>query len=129
MVKAYKQMIKVEINGEIVYDRLDKIILSEALIINNVAHVDFDWSSIDAFSATYPMYAICKQKRKYKILKLYNPRISEIVSYRDDVDKLQIRQEVYFKSYTPSINELFEMKDELAIKYLAQRIKKFWEFP
>lgn len=126
MVNAYKQMMKVTINDEVVFDQAYKIILSEDYIINNVKHVDFDWSSAEAFRAIYPMYATYEQRRKYKILKIYSPKLAEMMSYRDNVDKLQIRVEVYFKSYVPSINELLDINDDLAIKYLVQRIKNFF---
>lgn len=129
MVSAYKQMMKVTINDEVVYDQSYKIVLSEDSIIDNVTHTDFDWSSADAFRVIYPMYATYEQRHKYKILRIYSPKLAEMVSYKDNVDKLQIRTEVYFKSYVPSINELLDINDGLAIKYLMQRVKKFWKFP
>lgn len=53
--------------------------------------------------------------------------VTEEISYRDDTDQLKIRHEIYFEKYTPSINEILDIKDELAIKYLVERFKKFLE--
>lgn len=128
MVKAYIKKEKVTINDEVVYDRKDGIVLSENddLADSNV-HIDFKWEDIDEFCTVYPMYAVCQQKKKCKVLKLYNPILMEIVSYRDDESQLKIRHEIYYERYQPSINEILDIKDELAIKYLAERFKKFLE--
>jgi hypothetical protein len=128
MVKAYIKKEKVTINDEVVYDRKDGIVLSENddLADSNV-HIDFKWEDIDEFCTVYPMYAVCQQKKKCKVLKLYNPILMEIVSYRDDESQLKIRHEIYYEKYQPSINEILDIKDELAIKYLSERFKKFLE--
>lgn len=128
MVKAYIKKEKVTINDEVVYDRKDGIVLSENddLADSNV-HIDFKWENIDEFCAVYPMYAVCKQKKKCKVLQLYNPILMEEVSYRDDESQLKIRHEIYYEKYQPSINEILDIKDELAVKYLAERFKKFLE--
>jgi hypothetical protein len=49
------------------------------------------------------------------------------VSYRDDESQLKIRHEIYYEKYQPSINEILDIKDELALKYLAERFEKFLE--
>jgi len=128
MVKAYIKKEKVTINDEVVYDRKDGIVLSENddLADSNV-HIDFKWENIDDFCTVYPMYAVCKQRKKCKVLQLYNPILMQEVSYRDDESQLKIRHEIYYEKYQPSINEILDIKDELALKYLAERFEKFLE--
>ena len=128
MVKAYIKKEKVTINDEVVYDRKDGIVLSENDdLTESKVYVDFKWENVDDFCSVYPMYAVWKQRKKYKILQMYSPILMEEVSYRDDTDQLKIRHEIYFEKYTPSINEILDIKDELAIKYLVERFKKFLE--